>query len=630
MKKARNAYLSFVTLCVMLCVSVLSFGGECPDTFEKLDRGVVAVRLSPDTVLVSWRYLSSDEIRTTFNVYRDGQLLNKKPIKNVTQFYDINKSAKSAVYEVRPVIKNREKSQGKGCFKLPSNTPLGYLNIPLLKPNEGVCPDGKRYNYSANDISVADLDGDGSFEIILKWDPSNSKDNSHNGYTGPVLVDAYKLDGTLLWRINLGRNIRAGAHYTQFMVYDLDGDGKAEVFMKTSDGTIDGCGKVLGDSLADHRAKPLENGNGRYGYIASGPEWLTVFNGVTGAAMSTVDYIPSRGIMRRWGDNYGNRSERYLAAVAYLGGKSPSVVMCRGYYTRSVLAAYDWDGIQLKLRWVFDTDSLEWRKYAGQGNHNLRVADVDKDGFDEIVYGSCAIDNDGTGLYNTRMGHGDAMHLTAFDINTDNLQVWDCHENRRDGSTFREAATGKVIFQIPSKIDVGRCMAADIDPTNYGLEMWSSASNGVRNVKGGIVCEHPHRLPVNMAVWWDGDLLREMLDKECVSKYNWNTHSCEVLQRFEGCRFNNGTKSNPCLQGDILGDWREEVVARTDDSSALRIYISPYPTEYRFHTFLEDRPYRLSLVTQNVAYNQPTQPGFYFGTELVGSGKTFRGYRFDK
>ncbi len=597
---------------------------------ERLGRGAVAVRTSPDTVMVGWRYLSSDPLRVAFNVYRDGERLTPEPVAVSTQFFDPNASTRAARYEVRPVVDGRELPDGRGACVLPADAPCGYLEIPLQQPESQLMPDGSSCSYVANDASAGDVDGDGEMEIVLKWDPTNSKDNSHSGFTGTVFLDAYKMDGRRLWRIDLGRNIRAGAHYTQFMVYDLDGDGCAEVVAKTADGTVDGQGKVIGDPEADYRVGVGDTLPGRKGYIASGPEFLTVFSGRTGEALQTIDYIPPRGRLDDWGDNYANRSERYLAAVAYLDGRHPSVVMCRGYYTRSVLAAFDWDGRQLKSRWVFDTDSARWASYAGQGNHNLRVADVDGDGCDEITYGSCAIDHDGTGLYNTGMGHGDALHLTAFDPSSDRLQVWDCHENRRDGSDFRDAATGKVIFQLPSGKDVGRCMAADIDPTNYGVEMWSSASGGIRNIKGEVVCDSPKGLPMNMAVWWDGDLLREMLDHETVSKYDWTARECRPLAKFDGCSFNNGTKSNPCLQGDIVGDWREEVVVRTADSKALRVYVSPLPTAYRFHTFLEDRPYRLSIVTENVAYNQPTQPGFYFGADLEGSGKLFRGYQFGK
>lgn len=605
-------------------------GGSRQAGVERLGRGAVAVRTSPDTVMVGWRYLSSDPLRVAFNVYRDGERLTPEPVAVSTQFFDPNASTRAARYEVRPVVDGRELPDGRGVCVLPADAPCGYLEIPLQQPESQLMPDGSSCSYVANDASAGDVDGDGEMEIVLKWDPTNSKDNSHSGFTGTVFLDAYKMDGRRLWRIDLGRNIRAGAHYTQFMVYDLDGDGSAEVVAKTADGTVDGRGKVIGDPEADYRVGVGDTQPGRKGYIASGPEFLTVFSGRTGEALQTVDYIPPRGRLDDWGDNYANRSERYLAAVAYLDGRHPSVVMCRGYYTRSVLAAFDWDGRQLTSRWMFDTDSARWASYAGQGNHNLRVADVDGDGCDEITYGSCAIDHDGTGLYNTGMGHGDALHLTAFDPSSDRLQVWDCHENRRDGSDFRDAATGKVIFQLPSGKDVGRCMAADIDPTNYGVEMWSSASGGIRNIKGEVVCDSPKGLPMNMAVWWDGDLLREMLDHETVSKYDWTARECRPLAKFDGCSFNNGTKSNPCLQGDIVGDWREEVVVRTADSKALRVYVSPLPTAYRFHTFLEDRPYRLSIVTENVAYNQPTQPGFYFGADLEGSGKLFRGYQFGK
>lgn len=579
---------------------------------EHLGRGTVAVRESPSTVVVSWRYLSSDPMDESFDVYRDGKKVNKQPVKAATFFKDTYAGKEPALYTVKPA-----KGKMQGSYRLPANAPLGYLNIPLNRPQGGTTPAGDAYVYSPNDASVGDVDGDGEYEIILKWDPSNAHDNSHDGYTGEVIVDCYKLDGTQLWRINLGRNVRAGAHYTQFMVYDLDGDGRAEVVMKTGDGTVDGIGTVIGDAKADYRTEK--------GRILTGPEYLTVFNGLTGAAMQTIDYVPERGEVSDWGDSRANRSDRFLACIAYLDGIHPSVVMCRGYYTRTVLVAYDWNGKKLDRRWIFDSNRPGCEGYAGQGNHNLRVADVDGDGCDEIIYGQCAINNDGTGLYTTGMGHGDAIHLTQFDPSRKGLQVWSCHENRRDGSTYRDAATGEVLFQVKSGEDVGRCMAADIDPTHPGVEMWSWATGGVRNIKGELVTTNMRRFPANMAVWWDGDLLRELLDKNVVSKYDWEAGVCRKLAVFEGCVSNNGTKSTPCLQGDILGDWREEVLLRTADNTALRLYVTTLPTEYRFHTFLEDPVYRISIATQNVAYNQPTQPGFYFGPELRGT--TFRGFR---
>jgi rhamnogalacturonan endolyase len=584
---------------------------------EKLGRGVVAIRENAQEVVVSWRYLSSDLMTVGFNVYRNGTKRTKKPIVKGTFFKDSNRDSGKTVYTVKPVIQGKEQDYLSGTYTLPAEAPVGYINIPLDKPADGITPADEKYTYTPNDASIGDVDGDGDYEILLKWDPSNAHDNAHNGYTGNVYVDCYRLNGEKLWRIDLGRNIRAGAHYTPFMVFDLDGDHIAEVVMKTADGTVDGTGKVIGNPDADYRAVT--------GRILTGSEYLTVFNGRTGAAMSTVDYIPQRGNLMDWGDDQANRSDRYLACVAYLDGVHPSVVMCRGYYTRTVLAAFDWNGKQLTNRWIFDSNVPGNEGYAGQGNHNLRVGDVDGDGCDEIIYGACAIDHDGKGLYTTGMGHGDAMHLTAFDPSSKELQVWDCHENKQDGSSFRDARTGKVLFQVKSNTDVGRAMAADIDPKNPGVEMWSLQSAGIRNLKGEVINPDMHTLSVNSAVWWDGDLLRELLDKVTVSKYDWNTGLCQPIFTAEGCLWNNGTKATPCLQGDIVGDWREEVLFRSSDNSALRLYVSTIPTEYRFHTFLEDPVYRISIATQNVAYNQPTQPGFYFGPDLKG---IVRGYDF--
>ena len=665
---------------------------------ERLDRGVVAFRNAPDSVVVTWRYLPTDPADVQFSILRNGRPIVLMDKNTPTHFCDYLPAGQTATYEVRAMTERRPAKQlpaNSGQWTVPADAPIGYLNLPLNRPADLQGEGNRPVTYSANDATAADLDGDGQMEIILKWDPSNSKDNSQSGITSPAIIDAYKLDGRHLWRINLGRNIRSGAHYTQFLVADFDGDGCAELICKTSDGTTDGKGRVLGSAEADYRVVPnttayQANGNPgeqfrgpgwpnnmdpkarRGGFIQGGNEWLTVFSGRTGQAICTTDYVPAQGELTGWGDNYANRSERYLAATAYLDGQHLSAIFCRGYYTRTALAAYDFDGQQLRLRWLFDTNGslpqgattptdpatpqkngMPLSAFAGQGNHNLRVADVDGDGRDEITYGSMAVDDDGIGLYNTRFGHGDAMHLTAFLPNDDALQVWDCHENKRDGSDFRDAATGRVIFQIPSRQDVGRCMAADIDPTNPGLEMWSSASGGICNTRGEVI-NAAARVPVNFGIWWDGDLLREMLDHETVTKYRGyldhantqqegseetltgtpydfsGSRSMQTLAHFDDCTFNNGSKSNPALCADILGDWREEVVTRTRDNSALRIYISPIHTRYRFHTFLTDPVYRHSVTMQNVAYNQPTNAGFYFGAELEGSGRTVRGWTFSK
>ncbi len=581
-------------LLIYATIALLSVGTRAQTRYdysklstERLNRGVVAVRTPDGKVAVSWRTLMSDPKGQPYDIYRNGVKLNTQPLTTGgTFFIDEHPLTTDATYSI---------SESPG-FTLKADAPIGYLPIPVQKP------DGR---YSANDASVGDVDGDGQYEIFLKWEPWNAHDNAHDGYTDNVFIDCYRLDGTRLWRIDMGRNIRAGAHYTQFMVYDFDGDGRAEIICRTADGTRDGRGRVVGDSVADYR-----NNVGR---ILSGPEFLTVFDGLTGRALDSKPYIPQRGNVRKWGDNKANRSDRFLAAVGYLGGKLPSAIFCRGYYTRSVIAAWDWDGHELKSRWTFDTDAPEWASYAGQGNHNLRVADVDGDGYDEITYGSMAIDHDGRGLYNTGMGHGDAIHLLA-DPKDNALYIWDCHENRRDGSELRNARTGEVVFQIKSDIDVGRCMAADIDPTNPGPEMWSIDSRGVYNMKGERL--YDPRLSINFGIWWDGDLLRELLDHSTVSKYDWQQQRVVELQHLDG-QFNNGTKSNPCLAADLLGDWREEVLIRNRESTELRLYVSTSPTSYRINCLMEDIPYRLSVATQNVAYNQPAETGYYIGPDRM-------------
>ena len=609
---------------------------------ERLSRGLVCVRQA-DSVIISWRLLSSDSPSTSFNIYADGRLLNRTPVTSTT-FYKVKASGnKSVSYRIATVDNGKESGRQDATFLL-SQPSSSYLTIPLRTPSAGTTPDGRQYNYIANDASVGDIDGDGDYEIIIKWEPTNAHDNSHDGYTGNVLLDCYKIPGigtpsttgsAFQWRIDLGPNIRAGAHYTQFLVYDFDGDGCAEVICKTADGTRDGLGTVIGDSAADYRTNEVINNSivgkraGRQrrivGRILSGPEYLTVFSGKTGKALSTVDYQPPRGNVGDWGDTYGNRCDRFLACVAYLDGVHPSAVMCRGYYTKTYLAAYDFDGKALKLRWLFDSEKIDKERqaanrkalpYSGQGNHNLRVGDVDGDGCDEITYGSMAVDNDGTGLYTTGMGHGDAIHLMPFYPDSTHLQVWDVHENKRDGSDFRDARTGRIIFQIPSKMDVGRGMAADIDPRYPGVEMWSASQRGYYDTTGTF---HPTAfwVPQNSAVWWDGDPLREMLDHNEISKFNWNAERMDLIQRFDGCQFNNGSKSNPCLAADILGDWREEVIVRNRENTELRIYTTTISTSYRFPCWMHDIIYRLSVATENVGYNQPREAGIYFGAETV-------------
>lgn len=585
---------------------------------EYLDRAPVAVSTA-DGTYIGWRMLGLDPESITFNVFRDGVKVNEEPLSGSTNLLDPDGTSESR-YRVQAITGDSAHwaTDEFGVWD------QSYLDVPLNKPADAYTKDGQPYSYRAGDASVGDVDGDGQLEIVLLWTPTNAKDNSHAGYTGNVFVDAYEMDGTQLWRIDLGHNIRAGAHYTQLMVFDLDSDGRAEVVAKTADGTVDGEGTVIGDDGADWRNSS--------GYVLSGPEFLTIFDGRTGAAIDTIDYVPPRGDVESWGDGYGNRVDRFLAAVAYLDGEHPSVIFSRGYYTRAVIAAFDFDGEHLTERWVFDSSEPGSGDYAGQGNHNLSVADVDGDQKDEIVFGSATIDDDGEGLYSTGLGHGDAMHLSDLVPDNPGMEVFAAHEcmscSGNLGATMREAATGEVLWSIPATTDTGRAAAADIDPRYAGAEGWAIGSNVWNDPEGHLMSAAGEQIATsipaaNFVVQWDGDLLYEIADHVFDEEtrtgapvvYDWdyeNAQQVAILEP-EGVKTNNDTKGNPSLQADLFGDWREELMYRTEDSTALRIFTTTDVTEHRLRTLLSDPVYRLGIAWQNVAYNQPPHTSYFLG-----------------
>ncbi|TDQ08900.1 rhamnogalacturonan lyase [Pedobacter metabolipauper] len=581
---------------------------------EYLDRGLVAVTTQRGHIAVSWRLLATDHPQTSFNLYRSSQgkvvRLNPAPLSASTFFTDsATQISLDNRYYVRAVVKGNEQ-QKSAEFLVKANAP-NYLSVPLQTPA----------GYAPNDASVGDLDGDGSYEIILHQ-TGTGHDNSHSGITDPPIFQAYKMDGTLLWTINLGINIREGAHYTQFMVYDLDGDGKAELAMKTADGSRDGKGKIIGEGARDWRNAS--------GYILAGPEYLTIFDGLTGAALFTTAYLPPRHpdtsapssdqLKKLWGDGYGNRMDRFLAGVAYLDGKNPSLIMARGYYTRTVIAAWDFKDKKLTSRWVFDTEdgTAGNKAYRGQGNHSLSIADVDQDGKDEIVYGAMVVDDNGKGLYSTGLGHGDALHVSDLDPERPGLEVFDIQERFDDaGAHFRDAKTGENLWKkasVKSGDDgegPGRGLALNIDPRYAGSECWVAGAGitGIFDRKGNRIADKTP--PCNMGIYWDGDLLSELLNGTAVYKWDYLQEKTSVLLSAVGCIANNGTKATPVLSADLFGDWREEVIYGTADHRELRIFTTDIPTKHRLYTFMHNPQYRLSIAWQNVAYNQPPHTDYY-------------------
>ncbi|HTH06701.1 MAG TPA: hypothetical protein VL916_12555, partial [Ilumatobacteraceae bacterium] len=476
---------------------------------EYLDRAPVAVK-TDEGVYLGWRLLGLDARDRGFNVYRDGHKVNDAPITGATNLVD-DEGTTESTYLITALQGEREITVADDVTVWDQQ----YLDIPLNKPAPATLPDGQTVTYWPGDGTVGDVDGDGEYELVFLWNPSISKDNSQSGYTGKVYAEAVEFDGTSLWRIDLGVNIRAGAHYTQLEVFDFDGDGRSEVAFKTADGTVDGVGTVIGDPNADYRNSS--------GYILSGPEYLTVFDGTTGAAIDTVDYKPGRGSVGAWGDTYGNRVDRFLAGVAYLDGEHPSLVTSRGYYTRTVIVAWDLVDGQLVERWTFDSNQAG-STYEGQGNHQFVPADVDRDGLDEIVFGSMTIDDDGTPLYNTRLLHGDALHVGDFVTDRAGLEVYAVHEtpsgNGGKIATMRDAETGEILWSNSGSKDTGRGTAADIDPSRPGAEAWNIGGDyawnspvGTLNAASGEVLSTD--IPAaNFVTWWDGDLTREITDHD--------------------------------------------------------------------------------------------------------------------
>lgn len=634
---------------------------------EKLDRGLVAVPAQNKGVFLSWRLLGTDTEETTFNVIKNGTTIATG--LKVTNYIDESGTTASK-YAVETV-------GGPNAGKSGNTKSWGtiYKTINLQQPEGGSTVSGD-YTYTPNDCSVGDVDGDGKYEIFVKWMPSLQNHSYPGVVSGPIVLDCYKLDGTRLWSVNLGKNLMASDHVTQFMVYDFDGDGKAEMICKTAPGSMDGQGNYVSAAATDETIKNTDN-TAYYvdetattdpetgevikynGFVKSGPEFLTVFNGKTGAAMHTIYYRPNRmaewggsptGYSSLWGDGYGGRAERHMACVAHLDGpdKNPSAVMCRGLYRMATLWAVDFDGTQLKHKWLhmsktvsevehydenntktthtytsntFNHEGASYTSFTafGQGCHSLTVGDVDGDGCDEIVYGGATIDHDGMLLYSTGLGHGDALHLGDFDPDRLGLEVYKVNEQSPYGAAMWDAKTGEPIWRITANGDTGRGVCFNIDSRYRGSEKWCSFSgDNVTNMAGETISEN--KPSMNFRMYWDGDLEDELLDGGHIDKWNGekqvriypfkiNNVDKNLYDVASTC---NGTKATPCLTADLTGDWREEIIMRgKDDAPTLVIFTTNVPTEHRVTTLMHDHTYRMAVAWQNTGYNQPPHLGYY-------------------
>ena len=654
-----------VSLLMGLVPSTMDSQVSGMNQLENLGRGLVVSRASKGN-FISWRLLATDDASTTFDVLRDSILL-KGNINKSTNHTD----ALGTVSHKYQVV---TKVNGEPVDTTASVAPWGdvYYQLHLDLPT------ANGYTYSPNDCSVGDVDGDGEYELFVKWDPSNSQDNSKDGITGNVYLDCYKVDWsqggigttpTKLWRVDLGVNIRAGAHYTQFMVYDFDGDGRAEMMCKTGPGSKDGTDNYV--SAAGTDSKILECNNTKTwrnsgGKIDGGYEFLTVFEGLTGKALHTVFYKPNRNATTigtestgtfNWDDrsgktdkaSYGNRGERYLAAVAHLDGvdKNASAVFVRGYYTYAYLWAVTFDGKQIIDKWYHSSHSKTQYKVTdadgntqtytppaatsgsgsrtmyGNGNHNLSVADVDGDGADEIIWGSAALDHDGTLLYATGYGHGDAIHLADHNPDRSGLEVFEVHEGSPYGWDLHDAATGEILFKATGSDDNGRGMAGQFSADHRGSFFSSANDRQQRSAVTGAVIS-TGQTSTNFRIYWDGDLQEELFDGGKIDKWTGSGTSRLYINGKNPYDYNasstcNGSKSTPNLQADILGDWREELILwSSNDNSTLNVFTTNTSSNFRVPTLMHDHTYRMGVAWQNVAYNQPPHIGYYLPDSVGG------------
>lgn len=617
----KRIYLSLALAC---CLSAPAVAQRTTDV---LDRGLVAVSTSGG-VFCSWRINAEEWYDAAYNIYRDGTLLNQTPLK-VSNFLDADGSAESK-YTVAPVIGGVELPRCEAVAVMEKN----YLTVkPQHDPS-------LTSTYVPNDACCVDVDGDGVLEILMKYDNENEISASYpkNGHNGEYsLFECLKLDGTVLWWVNCGPNMGDFQNNEQNIVgYDWDGDGKGEVIFRAADGTTihtaDGTVYTVGDPSLNYRGA---TGGGANWFMHSGKEYLLYVDGLTGKPYQCIDYPLPRledsenpnGLLsgggyddlvnKAWGDGYGHRSSKHFFGAPYLDGRTPSIFIARGIYTRHKMIAYDVnpDTHELVERWRWNCS--EPGAWYGQGYHNYSIADVDWDGRDEIVFGSMVIDDNGMGLSTTGLGHGDSHHVGDFDPYAHGQEVFACNEDNPNNN-FRDATTSKIYYRTTGGNDDGRANMGNFIDEYPGAQGVSSRDPNLIGGASHAAIDGDNKGTVsitqNFRIFWDGDLCDESFD------YNNGKNTQGAIYKaksgrialLEGSKTNNDTKGTPCLQGDIFGDWREEVMMRDGDNN-IRIYTTDIPTPWRNYTLWHDHQYRNAMVWQMCGYNQTPHQSYFIG-----------------
>lgn len=625
---------SVFTVSLRFVVSYLQPRGEA----KPLNRGLMALKTDAG-VLVSWRLRASDNAKDVrFRLYRGKSLITKTPVMGKTNYLDASGTA-SSVYTLQVVDAEGHVLETQEGAKAWANQ-TAYITLQGGAPTD---PSGAGATYTPNDASFCDMDGDGEYEIVLKWAPSNEKDAASSGTTSPAFYGCYKMDGTRLWMLHTGANMFNSAHTAMFIAWDLDGDGYGEFMVKTAPGAVDGEGNyvLLGN---DDPTENLKSGRGKQDH---GSEYISVFDGMTGAELQTIPYHTAYADFS-WGDSKQNRSERYLVAIAWLDGEqaNPSAIFARGYYNGCRIGAYDWDGSNLTLRWLHSGESASKGTvtYAngtvknltstvyGEGAHWISIGDVTGDGKQEIHYGSGALKPDGTTLYRTGLGHGDAIHLGDFIPSRPGLEYFMAHEEKSSNGNYgvdlRDARTGEILVRRTAGDDTGRGLMAHFNPEADDAYFMDSADGyNETNDKGQTVGHHylyntkgeqvgdvnfgTSGASINNRLYWNGSLADDYYDKGYLAVFNPTSMSFDRQQVngtwYTAGNLNNSSKHNPCVLGDLLGDWREEIVnwAQSGSDYQLVINATNYQTPYGLPHLMDDYAYRAQVISQNCAYNQP-------------------------